>query len=300
MSDEEENLRKRFEESQDLLPKSFDAGAFVSLKIIPWTEITNPETSALRPRFSFTVASDVGTAADYAAEGLISLGYFSEDAEIWLENGKTLRVRDLFDAPETSQPRQQALFRRLSAKQEQHEKFGEIESVPNAFESPYTILSEVEKMIYDDGGIFTAGWYWARILRELSTPPGVADMFLIGILSEQVRIKLTHGDQFKNFAQRNDDLKTRSKAGTKAIVEKASAWQRHALETSRIAQAQMPWLRGRWSQLAAAVLDAVEGEDGDEVIRESYRGKQSKNKPDGSDLIAQETIARYLSKNLGD
>ena len=249
-------------------------------------------------RFSYSLSANLHEAIEFSVETLVSLGHLSIEIDYWIDTPNKLVLNDPFDDQIDQGSKQFTLHNKLLELKELYSNFDDILPSNDPLKSPYVIFLELEKLLCDNGEILTVDWYLARILREFCKKPDEENLFLIGNLWEQLRVKVAHQDEFKKQKQNIDRLKDQSELATKALKEKSERWKKHAsLEARRILKDE-PWKNGRWSELANAVLDVVELTGAYSELRECYKGKLTKGKPKGSSLISTETVAKFLSKEL--
>lgn len=264
--------------------ESFMAGA----------EITGDNTDL---KFSIGLAANIDEAVEYAIEYLISRGHLSLDTDFWIDNFN-LVLKDVFDQKLEANSPQYFLKKAVEEKKILIDGFnGEIE-IPNPFTNALIIFSELEKILCENQKILTAEWYTTKILLEYANKKAIRNEFLIGTLWEQLRVKVNYEEQFKKQEATNERLKLQSSQATEILVEKSRKWKQHALKEARKIIKEEPWMMGRWSELANSILDEIEACTANSTLREIYRGKTSKSKPLGSNLIGTQTISKYLSNEL--
>lgn len=161
--------------------------------------------------FSYSLSANLVEAAEFSVEMLVRLGHFSVDTDYWIENQQKLFLVDMFDEePDTTSP-QHLLKQQLNEVKKLYDAFEGTPHVGSPFDSSYTIFLELEKLLCDDGNLLSTDWYLARILREFCKPPGGSNQFLIGVLWEQLRVKVAYQDQFKKDLAEKERLRGQSK-----------------------------------------------------------------------------------------
>lgn len=248
-------------------------------------------------RFSYGLSADISEAIEHSIEFLILKGHLSIDTDYWIED-EVLHLIDLFNLEPTKDSIHCKLKLAVEEKSAIVAEFRDEIEVRDPLTDGVVIFSELERLLCDDGLLLTDEWYTTRILREYCCDLARRNLFLIGILWEQLRVKIGFGEQFEKQEMNRERLKNLSPLATEALVEKSNKWKQHALSEARKILKQQPWMYGNWSELANTILDEVESTNANSELRGFYRGKASKLKPKGSDLIGTETVSKFLSNKL--
>lgn len=246
---------------------------------------------------SNTIQAEIEDAVDACFESLIELGYLSLDSDYWIE-GNELKIRDVFDFHFYSESGRQFEIRSavMNVKALVDEFEGELD-IADPFSNGTIVFGEILKNICESGNFLSEDWYFAKILEEYSRNSQIRNVFLIGVLWEQLRVKRGYENDFLNKEKSERRLKSISRKGTKEIQRLSNEWKSDAKRQGVEMLKEEPWLRGRWSEFANGILDYADNSS--EEIRAMYKGKQSKQKPKGSELLSTETIAKFLSKEFG-
>ncbi|WP_299632496.1 hypothetical protein [uncultured Roseobacter sp.] len=248
--------------------------------------------------FSFALRADQEETIGFCVDLLIYAGFFSFEADYWCNDGNSVEFDEIFDSRDDVPEPQRHLRKWVAEKQSAQNEFGEFYDLKPAIKNTHAIFKEVEKYLCDNGQLFRPTWYAARIMREFTASGEGGSLFLIGVLWEQLRQKITHSVELMKRQEQVERLRGQSGKATETLIKRSEDWKAHCEVMAQEILAQDQRKYGNWSAIGGQILSAVERMPHDSKIRRSYLGKRSKNKPQGTELIDVATVARFLSGRL--
>lgn len=204
----------------------------------------------------------------------------------------------IFDNHNDVHSNQNEIRRFVAEQQERLDQFADQYDLTPAEENTHVIFCEIERVLCEEGKLFSPVWYATRIIREFTSVPTLRSDFLTGLLWEQMRVKISYESDLKKQQDQVERLQNQSAEATKSLVERSDNWKRHCELSAQEILAEKPHKYGQWSELAGQILSEVESLSSKSEIKQAYVGKRSKNKPAGTDLIEVSTVAKFLSQSL--